>query len=66
MKFVNSEALLDLLVSQFLITEEQKKFITLEKGKQRQKLRKQMGTVDDLDKDYPDLIDIIVSFKLTS
>ena len=40
------------------------KFINLEKGKQRQKLLKQHGGDDPLDKNFPDLIDIIVSFNL--
>jgi len=64
MKFLYSEALLDLLVKKKIIREKQRTFISLEKGKQRQKLIKQSGQADPLDKNYPDLIDIIVSFNL--
>lgn len=64
MKFINSEALLDLLIKRKLITLQQRQFITLEKGKQRQKLLKKFGSGDGLDRDYPDLLDIILSFKL--
>ncbi len=62
MKFLHSEALLDLLEEEKLLTSEQRKFVTLNKGKQRQKLLKSSGR-DDLDTSYPDQIDIIVSFK---
>ncbi|BDD89255.1 type II secretion system protein E [Desulfofustis limnaeus] len=64
MKFLHSDALLDLLVKKKVITGEQRTFISLEKGKQRQKLLKQQGGNDPLDRNYPDLIDIIVSFNL--
>ena len=64
MKFTNSEAVLDLLIKNRLITKKQRQFITLEKGKQRQKLLKKFGTGDHLDKNFPDLIDIILSFRL--
>ncbi len=64
MKFLESEALLDLLVRQKIISDKQRTFISLEKGKQRQKLIKQSGQADQLDKNYPDLVDIIVSFNL--
>jgi general secretion pathway protein E len=64
MNFLNSDALLDLLSKKGLITPKQRQFITLEKGKQRQKLLKQFGDAKKLDKGFPDLVDIIVSFKL--
>ncbi|MEJ2056971.1 MAG: GspE/PulE family protein [Desulfofustis sp.] len=64
MKFLESEALLDLLIKQKIISNKQRTFISLEKGKQRQKLIKQSGQADPLDRNYPDLIDIIVSFNL--
>ncbi len=64
MKFLHSDALLDLLVKKKVITGEQRTFVSLEKGKQRQKLLKQQGGNDPLDRNYPDLIDIIVSFNL--
>ena len=66
MSLLNSDALLDLLSNKKLITPEQRKFITLEKGKQRQKLLKQFGDEQKLDKSFPDLVDIIVSFKLNA
>ncbi len=65
MKFLYSDALLDLLVKHKILSDKQRTFISLEKGKQRQKLIKQSGQPDPLDKNYPDLIDIIISFKLS-
>ena len=64
MAFLNSDALLDLLIKKGLLTPKQKQFITLEKGKQRQKLLKKFGADRKFDKSFPDLVDIIVSFKL--
>lgn len=65
MRFINSDALLSLLVKHRLITRKQQQFITLEKGKQRQKLLKKFGGGDGLDKTFPDLIDIILSFNFS-
>ena len=64
MKFLYSDGLLDLLVKQGLVTSKQRKFVTLEKGKQRQKLLKQLKKNDEVDPNFPDLVDILVSFKL--
>ena len=64
MKFLYSDGLLDLLVKQNVLSDKQKEFVNLQKGKQRQKLLKQSGRPDPLDKKYPDLIDIIVSLNL--
>ncbi len=69
MSFLNSEALLDLLVQEQLLSGEQRQLIVLQKGKQRQKLLKQIGSrrQDDespQDKGAPDLVDIIVSLGL--
>jgi general secretion pathway protein E len=64
MKLLNSDALLDILLKKSLITPKQRQFITLEKGKQRQKLLKKFGADRKFDKSFPDLVDIIVSFKL--
>jgi general secretion pathway protein E len=64
MKILYSEALLDLLVKRKVMTSEQRTFISLEKGKQRQKLMKQHGGGDPLDRNFPDLVDIIVSYNL--
>jgi general secretion pathway protein E len=63
MKFLYSDSLLELLVKQKVLTPKQRQFVTLEKGKQRQKLLKKFGNSDELDPQYPDLIDIIVSFN---
>ena len=64
MKFLYTDALLDLLAKHKVLSDKQRTFISLEKGKQRQKLLKQSKTPDPLDKNYPDLIDVIVSFNL--
>lgn len=64
MTLLNSDALLDILSHKGLLTQQQRQFITLEKGKQRQKLLKKFGPDKDFDKGFPDLVDIIVSFKL--
>lgn len=64
MKFLYSDGLLDLLVKYKILTGKQRTFISLEKGKQRQKLLKKSAGANQLDKNYPDLIDIIVSLNL--
>ncbi|KJS02499.1 MAG: type II secretion system protein E [Desulfobulbaceae bacterium BRH_c16a] len=64
MKFLNSDALLDLLVGRRVLTPRQREFVTLEKGKQRQKLLRQASKDGDQDKDYPDMVEILTSFNL--
>ncbi len=69
MSFLNSEALLDLLVRERLLNGDQRQYIVLQKGKQRHKLLKQRGgrRQDDeqkMDRGFPDLVDIIVSMGL--
>lgn len=69
MSFLNSDALLDLLVDERLLTAEQRQFVILHKGKQRQKLLKQFGgrRQDDeqkADRGFPDLVDIVASLEL--
>ena len=64
MTLLNSDALLDILSRKGLITPKQRQFITLEKGKQRQKLLKKFGSEREFDKNFPDLVDVIVSFRL--
>ncbi len=66
MKLLQSDGLLDILVRQKMLTIKQRQFVTLEKGKQRQKLLKRLGAGKGIDKNYPDLMDIIVSFRLTN
>lgn len=63
MRFLHSDDLLDLLVKVKAMTPKQRQFVILEKGKQRQKLLKQLGSRDEIDPTYPDLVDIIVSFN---
>ncbi|BCL62797.1 type II secretion system protein E [Desulfomarina profundi] len=63
MKFLNSDALLDLLEARRILTPKQRKFIILEKGKQRQKLLRHAAREGIKDKDYPDLVDIISAFN---
>jgi general secretion pathway protein E len=64
MKFLYSDALFDTLMRQRVITEKQRQLVELEKGKQRHKLLKLHGATDPLDKNFPDLVDIIVSLNL--
>ncbi|WP_456386864.1 GspE/PulE family protein [Desulfolithobacter sp.] len=69
MGLLQSDALLDLLCEQGLLTTEQRQYIILHKGKQRQKLLKQVGNRAPEDKrrsdrGYPDLVDIIASLRL--
>ncbi|MCB5285367.1 MAG: GspE/PulE family protein [Candidatus Cloacimonetes bacterium] len=69
MSFLNSEALLDLLVKQQLLSHEQRRFVLLQQGKQRQKLLKQFGGRRQEDrnrqlKGFPDLVDIIIDLGL--
>ena len=64
MRFLYTDALLDLLVGRRILTSDQRQFIILEKGKQRQKLLKHAAGKSQVDKNYPDLIDIIVSMRL--
>jgi general secretion pathway protein E len=69
MGLLNSEQLLDLLIEQGLMTTKQRQFVVLHKGKQRQKLLRQkggrrQGDQRKLDRDYPDMVDIVVSMRL--
>jgi general secretion pathway protein E len=69
MGLLNSEQLLDLLMGQGLLGKEQRQFIILHKGKQRQKLLKRhggrrQGDQRKLEQGFPDLVDIIVSLKM--
>lgn len=69
MSFLESEALLDLLREEKLITEQQKKFILSQRDKQRHNLFRKYGgrRRDDkrkFDRAVPDLLDLIVSLRL--
>jgi general secretion pathway protein E len=69
MSFLNSESLLDLLVSEQVLSSDQRQYVILHKGKQRQRLLKQYGGRrhdDELrqSKGFPDMVDIVASFGL--
>ena len=67
MDFLNSEALLDLLCEEKLMTEEQRQFVLQQREKQRQVLLRQHGgrrRDDQRPRRDPDLLDIIVSLRL--
>ncbi len=69
MSLLNSEKLLDLLIGQKLLSKEQRQFVVLQKGNQRQKLLKKsggrrQGDQRKLDQGFPDLVDIVVSLDL--
>ena len=71
MSYYNSEALLDLLVQERLLTNEQRQFVVLHKGKVRQKMLRQAGgrrSDDDARQDprFPDLVDVITGLQLTT
>jgi general secretion pathway protein E len=63
MKFLNSDALLDVLVKLKVLTPKQRQFVTLEKGKLRQKLLRTASKEGVVDKNYPDLVEIITAFN---
>ena len=60
-KLLNSDTLLDILVRHGKLTAEQRQFITLEKGKQRQKILRQAQRDRVADKVDPDLVDIRIT-----
>ncbi len=69
MSLLNSDNLLDLLVKQKALTPKQRKFVTLQKGKQRQKLLKlhggrRHGESQKMGKGFPDMVDILTSLRL--
>ncbi len=64
MQLLNSEALFDILIDQKVLTAKQRQFITLEKGKQRQKLLRSVDRGSEVDKNYPDMVEIITAFNL--
>ena len=62
MKFLDSDALFDLLVKYRLLTQEQRALAEQEKGKLRQKIAKRMQK--DGSAERPDLVDILVEMQL--
>lgn len=63
LKYLHSDALLDTLVRAGMLSPKQRQFIVLEKGKMRQKLIRQVGKNEEVDKEYPDMVDIVVGFN---
>ncbi|MGW8195303.1 MAG: GspE/PulE family protein, partial [Desulforhopalus sp.] len=61
MKFLNSDELLDVLVKRRVLSPDQRQFVTLEKGKVRLKLLREAGRTGEVDKDFPDLVDIVAA-----
>ena len=69
MGLLNNDKLLDLLVQQGVLTPDQRKFVVLHKGRQRQKLLRQQRTgrqreSQKPEKGFPDLVEILVSLHL--
>ena len=62
MKFLESDALLDLLVKYRLLTREQRAQVDQEKGRLRQKIMKRMQKDGAAEK--PDLVDILIEMEL--
>ncbi|MCP4343639.1 MAG: type II/IV secretion system protein [Desulfobulbaceae bacterium] len=63
MKFLNSDALPDVLLKLKVLTPKQRQAVTLEKGKMRQKLLRQANKDGPVDKDYPDMVEVITGFN---
>jgi general secretion pathway protein E len=63
MRLLHSDDLLDLLVDLRVLTPKQQQFVLLEKGKMRQKLLRAIGKEGEIDKDYPDMVDIVTAFN---
>jgi len=63
MKFLNSDDLLGTLAGLKVLTARQQQFVLQEKGKMRQKLLRQAGKDGEVDKDYPDMVDITAGFN---
>jgi general secretion pathway protein E len=64
MGLLNSEKLLDLLISQRLLTAKQKQFVLHHKERQGQQLLKLQGGQKQAGRGYPDMVDILASLKL--
>ncbi|MGB5685028.1 MAG: GspE/PulE family protein [Candidatus Electrothrix sp.] len=64
MGLLNSDKLLDLLISQRLLTAKQKQFVLRHKERQSQQLIKLQGGQKQAGRGYPDMVDILASLKL--
>jgi len=65
MNLLNSDDLLNILEQRRVLTSDQRQLVLLGKGKQRQKLLRQFTNEGGVDRNYPDMVDIIVSLGLT-
>ena len=65
MNLLNSDDLLHILEQRRVLTSDQRQLVLLGKGKQRQKLLRQFTNEGGADRNYPDMVDIIVSLGLT-
>lgn len=64
MGLLKSDKLLDLLISQRLLTVKQKQFVLRHKERQSQQLIKLQGGQKEAGRGYPDMVDILASLKL--
>ena len=64
MGLLNSDKLLDLLISQRLLTAKQKQFVLRNKERQSQQLLKLQGGEKQTGSEYPDMVDILASLRL--
>lgn len=63
MEFLNSDALLEVLVKYKILTPKQRQKVVLEKGKQRQKLMRLATKSGSEEKLAPDMVDIVAAFN---
>ena len=63
MRILNTDRVLDILVKYKVLTPQQKQFVLQEKGKQRLKLQRMVDKDQEVDKDYPDMVDIVTAFN---
>ena len=64
MGLLNSDKVLDLLISQRLLTAKQKQFVLRNKERQSQQLIRLLGGQKQAGSEYPDMVDILASLKL--
>ncbi|MGL1932153.1 MAG: GspE/PulE family protein [Desulfotalea sp.] len=63
MKFLDSDDLLDLLVTEKILNDQQKEHISLNKGKMRNKILRSIPKEDRKSKNIADLVDIIAAYN---
>lgn len=64
MGLLNSDKVLDLLISQRLLTAKQKQFVLRNKERQSQQLIRLLGGQKQAGSEYPDMVDLLASLKL--